>query len=265
MSKPGKPNAKIPSLSKKKTIAVIILHSGLFFQHKLKGKTSFIPTRGGGAAATKGYCSSPLCCGKKRTPQQFHCGVRGCCRREGREVEVYARLWTCEDFHCFTASSGLEHFSSLPPPPSFPPSLPSLRHHSLHSAAFIGSASGGARLPEEGAILAECEHCSYMSVLNRDVNTNGFWQGPGPRWTHCWSRKKTSGGKEGQGREEGRGLGQVQEKDQVSWRRRRLSSLALQQHHLSLRGRALQRGITAAQHTSDANNPGRVLVLLSVV
>lgn len=36
-----------------------------------------------------------------------------------------------------------------------------------------------------------------MSVLNRDANANGFWQGPGPRWTQCWSRKKTSG-EEGQ-------------------------------------------------------------------
>ena len=39
--------------------------------------------------------------------------------------------------------------------------------------------------------------CSYMSVLNRDVSANGFWQGPGPWWTLCWSRKKT-GEKEGQ-------------------------------------------------------------------
>lgn len=38
----------------------------------------------------------------------------------------------------------------------------------------------------------EIAHCSYMPVSNRDVSANGFWQSPGPWWTLCWSRKKTS-------------------------------------------------------------------------
>lgn len=49
------------------------------------------------------------------------------------------------------------------------------------------------------------------------MNTNGFWQGPGPLWTHCWSRKKTSGkegqeGGEAKGGEGKRGSGPVQKK-----------------------------------------------------
>lgn len=98
----------------------------------------------------------------------------------------------------FTASSGLERFSHSPPD-----SLPlSRRHLFAHSAAFMLS-QPGARLLR--GFLAECEHCSYMSVLNRDVNTNGFWQGPGPQWTHCRSRKrnKRERGTGGRGRAQG--------------------------------------------------------------
>lgn len=58
----------------------------------------------------------------------------------------------------FSASSELEHFTQfLPPSPRSPAST---------------LLQPGARLLR--VILAECEHCSYMSALNRDVNTNGF-------------------------------------------------------------------------------------------
>lgn len=42
------------------------------------------------------------------------------------------------------------------------------------------------------AVLAECEHCSYTSVLNTDVNANRFWQHPAPPWTHCRGGRKTN-------------------------------------------------------------------------
>lgn len=60
---------------------------------------------------------------------------------------------------------------------SFTASSGALRRLSVTSAAFMLSQPGARSLLR--GILAECEHCSYMSVLNRDVNTNGFWQGPG--------------------------------------------------------------------------------------
>lgn len=123
----------------------------------------------------------------------------------------------------FTESSGPKHFSP-PQPPSPPCSLCCVHATGAPESAFLRG------------VLAGCEHCSYTSVLNRDVNTNRFWQDPGPPRTHCRSRKKTN---EKEGRSS-RGWGGV------GWE----GSLALQQHHLSLRGELYN---AAAQHTSQAN------------
>lgn len=79
--------------------------------------------------------------------------------------------------------------------------------------------------------------------MNRDVNTNRFWQDPGPPWTHCRSRKKTN---EKEGRSSRGGVGCRKGPGDLA----AAGSLALQQHHLSLRGELYN---AAAQHTSKAN------------
>lgn len=146
---------------------------------RMKRKNT-IRSDGGAAAPTKTCSTFFYCHSTKENHNSLTAGWDNCWEKEGgMQIEFGHRS---KDLS-FPASSGPKHS-----PPASITSLLTVLHWSYRSP--------GVSL--QRGVLAECEHCSYTSVLNRDVNTNRFWQDPGPPWTHCRSRKKTNE-KEGEG------------------------------------------------------------------